>query len=128
MGYGKFFFTDKVEGLVLIWNIKNPVQPERTYRFTESVTCVSFSKSNPTLLAVGTYMGSVTVINIVSREKMIIGENVPTFEPVWNIFWQYDRNFQKGVERVIASFDDGHITSYTVSRKLEVKDQFFCIG
>lgn len=72
------------------------------------------------LLAVGTYTGYVVVINIVSREKLIVGENVPTFEPVWDISWQFGRNEKLGQENVVATFDDGRITSYTVLRKLEV--------
>lgn len=124
VGYGKFYFTDNIAGLVLIWNIKNPVQPERTYKFQNSVTSVHFSSSSPMLLAVGTYIGSVVIINIVSREKMIIGENTPTFEPVWDISWQFGRNEKDGQENVVATFDDGRITSYSVSRKLEVKNSF----
>lgn len=120
VGYGKFYFTDNVPGLVLIWNIKNPVQPERTYKFQDSVTSVHFSNKNPMLLAVGTYIGSVIVLNIVSREKLIIGENTPTFEPVWDIAWQFGRNEKFGEEHVVATFDDGRITSYIVQRKLEV--------
>lgn len=53
VGYGKFYFSDTIPGLVLIWNIKNPVQPERSYSFTDSVTSVCFSTKNPMLLAVG---------------------------------------------------------------------------
>lgn len=78
------------------------------------------------LLAVGTYIGSVIVINIVSREKMIIGENIPTFEPVWDIAWQFGRNEKDGQEHVVATFDDGRITSYSVQRKLEVSIQLHC--
>lgn len=76
------------------------------------------------LLAVGTYIGSVIVINIISREKMIIGDNIPTFEPVWDISWQFGRNEKYEQENVVASFDDGRITSYSVLRKLEVFFKF----
>lgn len=120
VGYGKFYFTDDTPGLVLIWNIKNPVQPERTYKFQDSVTCVRFSTSNPMLLAVGTYIGSIIVLNIASRELMFIGENTPTFEPVWDISWQFAKNVKEDQEQVVATFDDGRITSYSVLRKLEV--------
>lgn len=125
VGYGKFYCTDNVPGLVLIWNVKNPVQPERTYKFTDSIISVHFSTSNPMLLAVGTYIGSVIVLNIVSREKMIIEENAPTFEPVWDISWDLGRTENDGQENVVATFDDGRITSYAVLKKLEVTITFY---
>lgn len=70
------------------------------------------------LLAVGTYIGAVTIINIASREKMVITNNTPTFEPVWDLSWQFGRNEKDGQEHVIANFDDGRITSYGI---LEVR-------
>ncbi|CAG9829255.1 unnamed protein product [Diabrotica balteata] len=120
VGYGKFFFHDNLTGLVLIWNIKNPVQPERKYNFAEPVTTLDFSNSNPVLLAVGFYNGSVKVINISNRDVTIIGENIPTFEPVWSIIWQFGRNEKRNEEMVMATFDDGRICAYSVQRKLEM--------
>lgn len=53
VGYGKFYFSDETNGLVMIWNIKNPVQPERHYSFQSPVTTLKFSKENSNLLAIG---------------------------------------------------------------------------
>ncbi|CAH1986252.1 unnamed protein product [Acanthoscelides obtectus] len=118
VGYGKFYFADQVTGLVLIWSIKNPVQPERQYNFTPPVTAVSFSKENPMLLAVGFYDGTVIVLNVASREKMIIGENVTPFEPCWSLCWNYGQT--QGEEEVVcATFDDGKICAYSIQKKLE---------
>lgn len=119
VGYGKFYFADSISGLVLIWNIKNPVQPERQYSFSESVTSVAFSKARPTLLAIGFNNGSVIILNVVNREKIIIGKNTPTFEPVWDISWQCGQETIDG-EIVCATFDDGRIIAYSVQAKLEV--------
>nr|XP_023028759.1 WD repeat-containing protein 78-like [Leptinotarsa decemlineata] len=120
VGYGKFYYTDKLTGLVLIWNIKNPVQPERRYTFDVPVTSLQFSKSNPVLLGVGFDNGSVKVLNVSSRDKEIVGENMATFEPVWNISWQVGRNEKKDEELVEATFDDGRICVFSVQPKLEV--------
>lgn len=60
-------------------------------------------------------------MNIVSREKLIIGDNIPTFETCWDVAWQFGRNERQNEELVIASFDDGRICSYSVHGKLEVK-------
>lgn len=43
VGYGKFYFAETSTGMVMIWNIKNPVQPERVYNFLNPVTTLSFS-------------------------------------------------------------------------------------
>lgn len=51
---------------------------------------------------------------------MIIGENVPTFEPVWDISWQFGRNEKSDKEVVVVAFDDGRICSYSVHRKMNV--------
>lgn len=120
VGYGKFYFADNLTGLVFIWNIKNPVQPERQYTFMASVSALNFSKSNPNLLAVGCYNGHVVVLNIVSREKMIIGENTPTFEPVRDIKWRTSQYELNNREQVCAAFDDGRVIAYSVARKLQV--------
>ncbi|CAG9854716.1 unnamed protein product [Phyllotreta striolata] len=120
VGYGKFYFHDNVTGLILIWNIKNPVQPERKYSFQQPVTTLQFSKGTPALLAVGFYNGSVKILNICSRETMIIGENVPTFEPCWDISWQYGRNERRNEELVMVTFDDGKIGAYSIQRKLQM--------
>ncbi|KAJ8941223.1 hypothetical protein NQ318_015655 [Aromia moschata] len=122
VGYGKYFFTDNVSGLVLIWNIKNPVQPERHYEFFESVTALNFSTKTPNLLAIGFYNGHIVVLNVVSRETMIIGENTPPFEPVWNLVWQDGHNEYKNMEVLISTFADGGIYLYTLGRKLKVSD------
>ncbi|KAG5897481.1 hypothetical protein JTB14_031106 [Gonioctena quinquepunctata] len=119
IGYGKFYFPDKFPGLVLIWNIKNPVQPERRYTFKVSVMSLRFSESSPVLLGVGFEDGSVKVLNVSSREKVIIGENEGTLEPVWCITWNAGHNEKSGEELVGATFDDGRICTYVLQTKLE---------
>lgn len=101
VGYGKFFFATVTTGLVLIWNIKNPVQPERIFNFSEPISCLSFSKKNPNLLAVGFYYGSVKIIDISSRTAVrIIGlnskENFYTYEAIWKLIWTSDDEYYKG--------------------------------
>lgn len=120
VGYGKFYFPDEMAGVVMVWNVKNPVQPERRYNFPVSVTAVRFSQSDPNLLAVGFYDGRVLVLDIVGREATVVGENTPTFEPVWHVTWttsQYELNNR---EQVCAAFDDGRVVAYSVTISLEV--------
>lgn len=117
VGYGKFFFASQTTGMVLIWNIKNPVQPERVFEFGDPVTCLSFSVQNPNLLAIGFYYGLVKLIDISSRTSVrIIGqssrENFTTHEAIWQVFWISDDEYFKGVEQIIALAQDGRIYKF----------------
>lgn len=89
VGYGKFYFTDKNDGMVLLWNIKNPVQPERVYAFGVPVTSVAFSILNPNLLAIGFYNGYIKIIDVSARHIRIIcqtsKDSFPNFEAVWHV-------------------------------------------
>lgn len=76
VAHGKFFATDETSGLVNIWNIKNPVQPERSYQFQHPVTSLSFSKINPYVLGISLYCGKVYLIDISKRKLHIIAESV----------------------------------------------------
>lgn len=101
VGYGKFFFATDTTGMVLIWNIKNPVQPERVFNFQEPVSCLSFSKQNPNLLVIGFYYGTVKIIDITARSVVrVIGqnskENFPTHEAIWQVIWVKDDEYYKG--------------------------------
>lgn len=51
-------------GCVCIWNIKNPVNPEKVYSYPVPVTCVEFSPFAPQLLAIGLFDGTVEVRDI----------------------------------------------------------------
>lgn len=91
VGYGRFYFKDSDVGMVMIWNIKNPVQPERTYHFPVSVTSLQFSRTESYALAVGLYNGRLEVIDISKREKMVCRQNsrepVGTYEALWQVIY-----------------------------------------
>lgn len=101
VGYGKFYFTDENPGMVMLWNMKNPVQPERQYLFDTPVTSLGFAKFNPNLLAVGFCDGMVRVMDVSCREIRIIGQSsVSDFEPVWNVVWYAGDDYYKEAEQV----------------------------
>lgn len=89
VGYGKFYFIDrKSTGVVMVWNIKNPRQPERQYYFPYSVTALQFCQRNPNFLCVGFYNGCVKILDISRREMLVLGEcTSPYLEPAWDILW-----------------------------------------
>ncbi|XP_044271436.1 dynein axonemal intermediate chain 4-like [Tribolium madens] len=118
VAYGKYFYTDRSSsGMVMIWNIKNPQQPERQYDFETPVTSLAFSKVNPNLLAVGFYNGDLKILDVSKREISAIREDDSFFEPVWSIIW-----FQQGGdEDLMVSFGDGRVCRYQITTARDLK-------
>lgn len=118
VGYGKFYYAEETTGLVMIWNIKNPVQPERVYHFPSPVTSVDFSQQHPNLLAIGFYDGSIKVLDISDTNIRTIGtssrEDSPLFEPIWQVEWYTDDDYYKGMEFLMATSQDGRISRFNL--------------
>lgn len=80
-------------GWVYVWNIKNPVNPERCYHYQVPVVTVEFSPTQPQLLAIGLHNGSVEVRDISGQDlpPLAISQRStsPHFEPVTAIKWIY---------------------------------------
>lgn len=116
VGYGKYYYKDKAKGMVMIWNIKNPVQPERTYHFEAAVTSLQFSRKNFNALAVGMYNGKLEILDISFKEKQIIRQNSrklsSTYEALWQVLWYQDDEYYKGEEQVITAGQDGRILKF----------------
>lgn len=122
VAYGNYYYRDsrhRNSGAVLIWSIKNPVNPERRYRFSKPVTSVEFSKSNPQLLAIATYDGTLIVVDITENRAMndhpivAMTERIssPVYEPIWQIQWIQ----VKDVEYILSASQDGRIMKYKIS-------------
>lgn len=65
MGYGRW--TDELQsfkGAVCCWSLKNPVYPERKYKFDKPITCLDFSKTNANILIAGSYGGFIYTLDI----------------------------------------------------------------
>lgn len=110
VGYGKYYFIDrKSTGIVMIWNIKNPRQPERQYHFLHSVTALQFCERNPNFLCVGFYNGCVKILDISKREMVILGESTsPYLEPAWDILWlSHDT-----INYFLVCYGDGRVCKY----------------
>ncbi|XP_045473583.1 dynein axonemal intermediate chain 4-like [Harmonia axyridis] len=119
VAYGKFYFTDKTNGLVMIWNIKNPVQPERLYCYNESVSAVAFSNGQPHLIAVGFNNGIIEVVDIRERELTVVHRSVrdanASFETVnYLTFYSGDEHYNYE-EQILACFNDGRICKYRLN-------------
>lgn len=128
VAYGVFNFIpheDRRFGVVCIWSIKNPVNPERKYRYPYPVTALSFSKKNPQLLAVGLYNGEVQVVDITERklEDALVAvsqrSTSPGTEPVTEIKW-INVHSCDGLDRqqLLTSSEDGIIMKYSLTSGL----------
>uniref|UniRef100_A0A1B6GFQ3 Dynein axonemal intermediate chain 4 n=1 Tax=Cuerna arida TaxID=1464854 RepID=A0A1B6GFQ3_9HEMI len=113
VGYGKFKYSDKCEGLVCIWNVKNIQDPERSYQFKDPVTCVSFSQNRPQILAVSFYNGLVLLIDIISRTLMVKASNshYPLYYPVWQVVWYPHEPLVSG-QSLITCSENGRLFKY----------------
>ncbi|XP_061400429.1 dynein axonemal intermediate chain 4 [Musca vetustissima] len=123
-GYGIFGATSALlaqRGCVCIWNIKNPVNPERTYHFDVPVLAVEFSPYAPQLMAIGLYDGSLYVYDISNIERPQIAmsqrSTSPSSEPIACIKWiAHSKSETKlyDIEPFLALARDGSITRYTL--------------
>lgn len=120
VGYGKFLYSEVISGIICIWSIKNPTQPERLWEFDTPLTSLAFSKTNPNLLAAGFYNGDVHIVDITSYNKHVIAKSSrnssPTFQPVWYVTWYYAVDYNPDVEQVLAIGQDGRINRFTQTK------------
>ncbi|XP_053687141.1 dynein axonemal intermediate chain 4 [Sabethes cyaneus] len=114
--YGFTKFGDRSTGYVCVWSIKNPVNPERRYKFPVPVTSVAFSKRTPQLLAIGLYNGTVQIQDITDNSPVPVGvserRTSPGFEPIWDIEW-IESDADK--DEILSASQDGTIMKYTLN-------------
>ncbi|XP_053954610.1 dynein axonemal intermediate chain 4 [Anastrepha ludens] len=124
VAYGVYTFRDdnaNADGCVCIWSIKNPINPERYYKYEIPVMTVEFSPYNPQLLAVGLSNGTIEVLNITELEAPPIAitdrRTLHNCEPIVAIKWitqnkRIDGNYS--VEPFLALSRDGSVTKYSI--------------
>lgn len=124
IGYGYYTATSgelPKTGSVFIWNIKNPVNPEKMYTFSAPVVTVEFSPFTPQLLAIGLYDGIIYVYDISNVECPQISvsprSNSNGCEPVTCIKWVPHIKSETrlyDLEPFLALSRDGIVTRYTI--------------
>ncbi|XP_041848556.1 dynein intermediate chain 4, axonemal isoform X2 [Melanotaenia boesemani] len=121
VGYGEFDSKNLKPGLVCCWSIKNPTWPEQIIHCESAVTCLDFSVSSPTQLAVGMYDGSIAIYNVQSPDKsnVISSRECPKRHvgPVWQLRWNQQKLILTGEEKVEALFSvgaDGRISKWFI--------------
>lgn len=124
IGYGVYDYqvsSARNAGYVAVWSMKNPRNPERNYRFTEPVTAVAFSKVHPHLLAIGTFIGCIFILDITDSRHAITMSLEPLassprgkcqgLEPIWDIIWM-----RVGMaEEMITVAESGLVIKYSLT-------------
>lgn len=127
IGYGQYEFTNQKGGLVCCWSLKNPEFPERIYTSEAGVTAVDFSTSNPNLLAVGLYDGTVAIYNVRSKKNQAVLDSFDSqgkhTAPVWQLKWiEKDRGSDDRAEVLISVSTDGKIAQWSIRKGFECQD------
>lgn len=104
------------DGLVLIWCAKNPSHYGRKFTFNSPVSSLNWSKRKPNLLAIGFFNGTVNVIDVNSKDLLIVRqserESSPSFEPHWQIDWWTENDDSEQEESIFTSNQDGRVYCY----------------
>ncbi|XP_043253971.1 dynein axonemal intermediate chain 4 [Colletes gigas] len=116
VGYGARANSETKDGLVLIWNAKNPDVPGRAYPFDVPVSDLDWSRDRPNLLAIGFYDGQIKVIDVSINYVNVIRQSErttsPSSSPQWQVqWWAGDEQFAYQ-EQIYTCDQDGHIFCY----------------
>lgn len=119
VGYGVYSIRpnmDRMSGFVCLWNIKNPVNPERVYKFPVAVTAVSFSVHKPQLLAIGLYNGNIDIIDVTAddgAETVYTSQRStsPAIEAITSLAWL----LLGEEEHLLATSQDGYVIKYNLT-------------
>ncbi|PWA24576.1 hypothetical protein CCH79_00011760 [Gambusia affinis] len=122
VGYGGWSSGNLQSGLICCWSLKNLMWSERVFSCHNSVTCLEFSSSNPSHLAVGMYDGSVAIYNVqVGDHTACIADSRDCakrhMQPVWQVTWTKQQLQLSGEEReevLVSVSGDGRITKWLI--------------
>lgn len=113
-------------GLICIWNILNPGQPERIFETPSVPTSIVFSEGVPYLLAAGFSDGSVGLYDIRSKPcECIAMSTVETGShegEVGEVVFHLRTDTRVRSEAVVSVAAGGRVTQWAVANGLEHKD------
>jgi hypothetical protein len=113
-------------GIICIWNVLNPGQPERIIETAAPPTSLRFSDGVPYLLAAGFGDGSVALFDIRSRRcDCLAMSTVQTGShegTVGEVVFQQRTDTRVRSEAVVSVAAGGRVTQWTVANGLEHKD------
>ncbi|XP_056408243.1 dynein axonemal intermediate chain 1 [Hyla sarda] len=116
VGHGSYDFMKQTRGLLLLYTLKNPSNPEFTFSTESGVMCLDVHKDHPYLVAVGFYDGNVAIFNLKSESPqpkyMSSAKSGKHTDPVWQVKWQKD-DLDKNLNFFSVS-SDGRVVSWTL--------------
>jgi len=116
----------KSPGMICVWNILNPGQPERIIETSSIPTSIVFSEGVPYLIAAGFSDGAVGLFDI--RQKKCECIAMSTVESgshegeVGEVVFQQRTDTRVRSEAVVSVANGGRVTQWTVANGLEHKD------
>uniref|UniRef100_A0A1B0C359 Dynein axonemal intermediate chain 4 n=1 Tax=Glossina palpalis gambiensis TaxID=67801 RepID=A0A1B0C359_9MUSC len=107
-------------GVVCVWSIKNPCDPERYFYYDYPVGSVEFSPYRSTLLAIGLYDGTVQVRDLTSAHGPLVAvserSTSPGVDPVLAIKWiqQPKSDESHDIDPILSLSQDGSVTKFNI--------------
>jgi hypothetical protein len=110
-------------GFVCCWSVKNPTAPERVIKIESDagVSAVHFSKTHPSLLAVGNTDGTLALYDVrvhgnapALKTTVSTGQHTGT---IWETRW-VDKGKDRG-ETLVTISADGHVLEWSIKKGLE---------
>ena len=105
--YGSYEFLKQSVGMLGVYSFKNANCPFTLLQCESSVCCLDWNKSNPALLAVGLYDGSVAVFDV--RSNNFLFQSNKHLDPVWEVVWTSESQFS-------SISVDGNISNWTMGK------------
>eukprot|EP01051_Picozoa_sp_SAG22_P007379 SAG22_NODE_518_length_9512_cov_5.735897_1_plen_666_part_00 len=102
VSFGSYDFTRQSTGVLCVYSLKNPSNPDYVYHCDNGVMTCDFNRTKaPSLLACGLYDGSVLVFDLGKKDpktlsfdrEPIIQSTIKTgkhMDPVWQVRWNDD--------------------------------------
>ena len=113
-------------GLICVWNVLNPGQPERIIETESPPTSIKFSDGVPYLIAAGFADGAVGLYDIRNKKCVCIAistvENGSHEGTVGQVVFQLRTDTRVRSEAVVSVAAGGRVTQWTVANGLEHKD------
>ncbi|KAK0174799.1 hypothetical protein PV327_010528 [Microctonus hyperodae] len=118
--------ANKSDGILLIWSMKNPSRPDRIYEFNSPISNIDWSRCKPNQLAIGFYDGVLKIIDVSSRNLVILREtsqhNPPSFSPYWQVQWWNNDEKSELQEQIYTSNQDGAIFCFQPDEDFVAKE------
>lgn len=129
-GYGNTRVVDNClsNGVLAVWTVKNCNVPLRFYESSAPVTSLSFSKTNPNLLAMGDFQGSLKIFDVRRKAKQPIMcsddlDELKHLESILEIDWVCkSQGREDQAESLVSISADGKLLEWSMKKTLDVSE------